>query len=65
MRVEVHLLSQSKGILHNNIDNAYTKDGLYCIYYDDGVVKKYPLCNIFRIKEIEYPEPILKPKQVD
>lgn len=50
MKIEVHLLSQSKPIVYNDIINAYTKDNLYCVYTESGVVK-YPLCNIFRIKE--------------
>jgi hypothetical protein len=51
MEIEVHLLSQSQPIKYANVVNAYTKDGLYCIYLSDGIVHKYPLVNIFRIKE--------------
>ena len=51
MQVEVHLLSQSKPIVYNNVKNAYTKDGLYCIYKEEGFVDKFPLVNIFRITE--------------
>lgn len=51
MTVYIHLLSQSKPIKRENVLNAYTKDGLYCIYLEDGSVKKYPLCNIYEIKE--------------
>lgn len=50
MKVEVHLLSQSKPILYENVDNAYTKDGMYCVLKND-IVSKFPMCNIFRAKE--------------
>lgn len=51
MKIIVHLLSQSKGITYENVKNAYTKDGLYCLYLEDNKVHKYPLVNIFRIEE--------------
>jgi len=51
MKIEVHLLSQSKPIVYENVNNAYTKDGMYCVYNKDGIVDKYPLINIFRVKE--------------
>jgi hypothetical protein len=51
MNIEIHLLSQSKPIVYTNIKNAYTKDGLYCLYDEKGMVYKFPLVNIFRIKE--------------
>jgi len=50
MNIEVHLLSQSQGIKYKGVVNAYTKDGLYCILINGDVIK-YPLVNIFRIKE--------------
>jgi hypothetical protein len=51
MRVEVHLLSQSQPIERNNVVNAYVKAGMYCILLSTNVVEKYPLVNIFRVKE--------------
>jgi len=51
MKIEVHLFSQSKAIVYENIKNEYTKDGMYCIYKDDGFVEKYPLVSIFRVRE--------------
>lgn len=57
MEIQVHLLSQSQPIEHANVQNAYTKDGLYCLYFESGVVHKYPLCNIFRITENYYDQP--------
>ncbi len=51
MKIEIHLLSQSKAIVYENVKNAYTKDGMYCIYKEDGIVDKYPMVNIFRVRE--------------
>jgi len=51
MNIKVHLFSQSKSIDYKNIKNAYTKDGMYCIYTEDNIVYKYPMVNIFRIEE--------------
>lgn len=50
MKITVHLLSQSKPIEHGDVGNAYVKSGMYCVL-KDGVVTKYPLCNVFRIVE--------------
>ena len=50
MTILVHLLSQSQPIKFENVKNCYTKDGLFCVYYND-VVDKFPLVNIFRIRE--------------
>lgn len=53
-RVELWLKETSQAISHDFI-NTYTKDGLYCIYTEElnqhKVVYKYPLINIWRIKE--------------
>jgi len=52
MIVSVHLLSQAKPVTHDNVKNAYTKDGLYCIMTKCGEkIYKYPLINIFRVIE--------------
>lgn len=51
MTVKIHMQSQSHPIVRNNVKNAYTKDGLYCLYLSDGTVKKYPMCNIFEVTE--------------
>jgi hypothetical protein len=50
MKINVHLLSQSRPIEYLDVQNAYTKDGMYCVY-TRGQVDKFPLCNIFRVKE--------------
>lgn len=49
---KVHLLSQSKPIEHKDVKNSYTKDGLFCIYFENDKILKYPLVNIFRVEEI-------------
>jgi hypothetical protein len=51
MEIKIHLLSQSKPIEYSEIKNAYTKDGMYCVYTKDSKVHKYPMVNIFRIEE--------------
>lgn len=53
MKVRVHLLSQSIPITHEDVENAYTKDGMFCVLGKGElpVVAKYPLCNIFRVVE--------------
>ncbi len=50
MKIEVHLLSRSEPIKYDNVQNAYTKGSLFCVYKDD-LVYKYPFCNIFRVIE--------------
>lgn len=50
MEVKVHLLSQARPITYLNTENTYTKDGLFCVYFD-GKVHKFPLVNIFRVEE--------------
>jgi len=51
IKIYVHLFSQSNPIEYINVINAYTKDGLYCIFLSNGKYHKFPLCNIFRIIE--------------
>lgn len=55
MKIQVHLYSQSQPCEFDNIRNAYTKDGLYCVMQFDGAVYKFPVIHIFRIKEIGEP----------
>lgn len=50
MKTEIHLLSQSQPIIREGVLNTYTKGGLFCLMFEDHV-EKYPLCQIFRIKE--------------
>lgn len=53
MNVEVHLYSQSQPIILVNVRNAYVKDGLYCVMFQDRTAHKFPLQHIFRIIEEE------------
>ena len=50
MNIKIWLLETSQPIELTG-KNSYTKGGLYCVYKNDGIVVKYPLCNIFRIEE--------------
>lgn len=49
--VTVHLKTQSQPIEYQNVLNAYQKGSFYCIYLPGGVVDKYPIRDIFRVKE--------------
>ena len=52
MNVRVWMNSQSRGIVFENVENTYTKGGLFCVYLkDENKVYKYPLCNIWNITE--------------
>lgn len=51
MYIKVHLSSHSSPIEYNGVKNAYTKDGMYCLYLEGGIVHKYPFVNIFRVEE--------------
>lgn len=52
MTIKVRLLTTSQAIVHDNVTNAYTKDGLYCVYMSDtNKVIKYPIINIFSVEE--------------
>jgi hypothetical protein len=50
MRILVHLVSQSQPVVIDNVKNTYTKEGVFCVCHDD-VVDKFPLVNIFRVRE--------------
>ena len=51
MRVEIYLKETSKRIEFDNVKNAYTKGDLYCVQTKDDWVYKYPLANIFNVRE--------------
>lgn len=55
--IEIHQLTQSSPVkITGNIINAYQKGDMYCVMYEDSsaniVVDKFPLKNIFRVREI-------------
>lgn len=54
--MKIHLVSQSAAIdyAQYKVLNTYTKEGIFCVMFEDRGVKrvhKYPLVNIFRIEE--------------
>ena len=51
MTVLIHMNEQSQPTERRDVVNTYTKGGMYCIMLADLSVEKYPLCNIFRVKE--------------
>lgn len=53
MNIEIHLLTTSQPFIFENVGNTYTKDGLFCVYLAEPILKvyKFPLSNIFRIIE--------------
>ena len=58
MICEVQLYSQSQPIVHENVVNTYTKDGLFVIRIDalpgeHPTYAKFPVMHIFRIKEYQ------------
>ena len=57
LRVMIHLLSASHGIIYEGAVEAYVKGPFYCIRTtEDGkiVVHKFPIANIHKVKETEY-----------
>ena len=50
-KVTVHLYSQSKPLEYTDVDNCYTKDGLYCVRRSATLVDNFPVQHIFRITE--------------
>lgn len=61
MIVLVHMQSQAQPVKYENVKNAYTKDGLYCLYLETNKVHKFPLVNIFRVEE-DYSHPMQESK---
>jgi hypothetical protein len=52
MKVEVYLQETSQRIVFEKASNTYTKGPLFCVYIkEENVVYKYPISNIFNIKE--------------
>jgi len=51
MRVEIYLKETSQRIEFKDVKNAYTKGDLYCVYTKDDWVYKYPIENIFNVRE--------------
>jgi len=49
--VKVQLNQTSQPIIHDNVVNTYQKGAFYCVYTQDEVVFKYPICSIWRVVE--------------
>ena len=57
MEVELWLDKLSQGIKHDNVESTYQKGDLWClkkIVEGESVVYKYPIQNIFCIKESSF-----------
>ncbi len=52
MKVLVHRLDQSQPIEIEGVRNTYQKGDLFCVMKNDGIVDKFPIIHIFRIREI-------------
>lgn len=50
MKIELQLKESSQPIVLENVINSYQKGDMYCFYVGD-IVYKFPLANIWRIKE--------------
>ena len=57
MRVEIYMKETSQRIEYKDAVNAYTKGDLYCVYTKDNWVYKYPIANIFNVRESYYNTP--------
>lgn len=51
MTIEIHLKHQSQPVTCKKVRNAYQKGDLYCVMYVDGSVDKFPIADVFRIRE--------------
>ena len=50
-KVEVHLKHQSEPVVCENVRNTYQKGDLFCVMYVTGMVDKFPIRDIFRVRE--------------
>lgn len=52
MKVDIYLKETSQRITFETATNTYTKGPFFCVYLkDENVVYKYPLDNIFNVRE--------------
>lgn len=49
MKIEIIFQSASTPKKCEDVVTVYTKGGLLCIQYANGLIVKYPLCNIFSV----------------
>ena len=50
MRVEIWFHETSQPVVHDDVDNTYTKGPFFCVA-GQGKVCKYPVGNIWRVRE--------------
>ena len=55
MQVEIIFHTTSTPKKCNKVDAVYTKGNLVCIQHKDGLLMKYPLCNVFSIASYHRP----------
>lgn len=49
MKVEIIFHTSSTPKKCNDVEAVYTKGGLLVVQHKDGLIMKYPLCNVFSI----------------
>lgn len=49
MKVEIIFHTSSTPKVHKKAYAVYTKGALLCVQLDDGMIMKYPLCNVFSV----------------
>lgn len=55
MEVEIIFMSASTPKIIDAAVGPYTKGGLLCIETQDGIILKYPLCNVFSVSHKHMP----------
>lgn len=53
MTVEIRMQLASQPIVLNEVHSTYQKGDLFCVRFENGTVFKYPIANIFDIKEFQ------------
>jgi hypothetical protein len=54
MKVELELKETAQTLVIEDVENTYQKGSMYCILRKDNVVVRYPIANIWRIKEYDW-----------
>ena len=49
--VEVRMLLQSTPVVLTGVKDTYQRGRLFCVMCDDGSIYKFPIRNIYRVKE--------------
>lgn len=51
LKVELWLKRTSQPLVYEDVMNTYQKGKFYCVLGYDNIVIKYPIANIWRVKE--------------